>query len=430
MRLQRQIRPASGPCEKLVLGAAMRPGDYCLSSHRPPSPPDSLPPRRGGDSSPSTYAASAAGRPAGPARPPAARRGLVRSARALAAAALLAFSGAFALPASAQTLPAAPTNFSAEVLSFDAKGIASTGRVTTWLPARDARAVRDTRAVRDSHCGPFIDMTWTPHDTDPSTLTKHQYQIANAALYATLANPTVAPWPEVDHVDIPDSGPGGDHYGSYRATRYQGECLERGATYYLTIRAVFGEEPGGSAGPISLKTLAVPEAPELTATPGDGQIVLNWTEPDDGGQPIWGYRVMTNTEGLGPDGLGAPWEVLATFPASTTSYTHTGLGEGVTRYYWVQAANRIGLGPFSEPARTTTTGPPRVTSVVVASAPQSGDTYRSYETIVFTVSFSEPVELKPHGRLRLEVGLDNPAGGSGSTVEAVFSRHHAEPVPD
>ena len=67
-----------------------------------------------------------------------------------------------------------------------------------------------------------------------------------------------------------------------------------------------------------------------------------------------------------------------------------------------------------------TLAPPTVTSVVVASAPQSGDTYRSYETIVFTVTFSEPVRVTP-GRLRLKVGLDNPGGASGSTVEAVFS---------
>ena len=66
--------------------------------------------------------------------------------------------------------------------------------------------------------------------------------------------------------------------------------------------------------------------------------------------------------------------------------------------------------------------PPTVTSVVVASTPQSGDTYRLYETMLFTVSFSEPVELKPHGRLRLEVGLDDPDGVFGRTVEAVFSR--------
>ena len=69
---------------------------------RPPSPPDRLPPRRGGGSSPSTCTASPAGRAAGPARAPVARHGLARSARALAAAALLALSGALALPPSAQ----------------------------------------------------------------------------------------------------------------------------------------------------------------------------------------------------------------------------------------------------------------------------------------------------------------------------------------
>ena len=59
-----------------------------------PSSPDRRPPRRGGGSSPRTYAASAAGRARG--------RGLVRSVRALAAAALLALTGALFLPATAE----------------------------------------------------------------------------------------------------------------------------------------------------------------------------------------------------------------------------------------------------------------------------------------------------------------------------------------
>ena len=64
----------------------------------PPSPPDRRPPRRGSGSSPSIYAASAASRRV----PPVARRGLVRCARALAAAALLALTGALFLPAAAE----------------------------------------------------------------------------------------------------------------------------------------------------------------------------------------------------------------------------------------------------------------------------------------------------------------------------------------
>ena len=66
----------------------------------PPSPPDRLPPRRGGR--PSSQTVSAAGRPAGLLRLAGARRGLVGSARALAAAALLALCGALALPATAE----------------------------------------------------------------------------------------------------------------------------------------------------------------------------------------------------------------------------------------------------------------------------------------------------------------------------------------
>ena len=64
---------------------------------RPPSPPDRLPPRRGGHSSP--YAVTAAGRPAGFARLAGARRALFRAARAVAFVGCLCLAGAFALPA-------------------------------------------------------------------------------------------------------------------------------------------------------------------------------------------------------------------------------------------------------------------------------------------------------------------------------------------
>ena len=63
--------------------------------------------------------------------------------------------------------------------------------------------------------------------------------------------------------------------------------------------------------------------------------------------------------------------------------------------------------------------PPTVTSVAVASAPQSGNAYHWGETIMFTVTFDEPVRVT--GRPGLEVGLDDPAGASGSTVQARFA---------
>ena len=66
--------------------------------------------RPAGAAVPSSKTASAAARPAGFARLAGARRGLVRSARALAAAALLAALGALALPATAQAQAQALVN--------------------------------------------------------------------------------------------------------------------------------------------------------------------------------------------------------------------------------------------------------------------------------------------------------------------------------
>ena len=82
-----------------------------------------------------------------------------------------------------------------------------------------------------------------------------------------------------------------------------------------------------------------------------------------------------------------------------------------------------GLPATILPESTTT-----VTSVAVVSAPQSGDTYRLYETMRFAVTFSHPVKVDKPGPLRLEVGLDVPGGGSGSTVEAVFSGQSSSPT--
>ena len=71
---------------------------WARARRRPPSPPDRRPLRRGGRPSPET---ASAGRPAGFNRQ-VARRGLFPSAGVLAAAALLALSGALALPVTAE----------------------------------------------------------------------------------------------------------------------------------------------------------------------------------------------------------------------------------------------------------------------------------------------------------------------------------------
>ena len=169
-------------------------------------------------------------------------------------------------------------------------------------------------------------------------------------------------------------------------------------------------------------TTQVPPLPAPTgfsAEAGDGEVTLSWTDPGSGSDVTHhDYRFRT-------DGDYGDWiEIDDSGPGETNAAGFTVTADivnGRAYTFHLRAGGDDGDSPAVEAGRVTPTGlPPRVTSVVVASAPQSGDTYRSYETIVFTVTFSEPVEVKPHGRLRLKVGLDNPGGASGSTVEAVF----------
>ena len=88
----------------------------------------------------------------------------------------------------------------------------------------------------------------------------------------------------------------------------------------------------------------------LTAT-ADGQmeIDLSWTAPsDDGGADITGYKIEVSTDG-------SSWtDLVADTNSTSTSYSHTGLEAGSTRYYRVSAINSEGTGPVSGTDSATT----------------------------------------------------------------------------
>ena len=67
--------------------------------------------------------------------------------------------------------------------------------------------------------------------------------------------------------------------------------LTNGQQYAFEVRAVNSAGPGAPAR-TAATPLGMPSVPEsLTATGGDGEVVLEWTEPaDDGGSPVTGYE--------------------------------------------------------------------------------------------------------------------------------------------
>ena len=120
----------------------------------------------------------------------------------------------------------------------------------------------------------------------------------------------------------------------------------------------------------------------LTAT-ADGQteIDLSWTAPsDDGGADITGYLIEVSNNG-------SDWSDLVADTNSTgTSYSHTGLTAGSTRYYRVSAINSAGTGPASNTDSATTdaaTAPDLTvdTPTVDDSSPTEGESFTLSATV-------------------------------------------------
>ena len=138
-------------------------------------------------------------------------------------------------------------------------------------------------------------------------------------------------------------------------TSYSHTGLTAGSTRYYRVSAI------NSAGTSSVSVIVTattesaranaPGAPTgLTAT-ADGQtkIDLSWNAPaDDGGEDVTGYRIEVSEDR-------SSWSDLAADTGSTgTSYSHTGLTAGSTRYYRVSAINSAGTSSVSVIVTATT----------------------------------------------------------------------------
>lgn len=96
-----------------------------------------------------------------------------------------------------------------------------------------------------------------------------------------------------------------------------------------------------------------PAAPSgMTASGGAGQITVNWTAPSDPD-----FRHVDLYAGDSDDLGGAVLLKAAIygFPGDAQQYVHTGLGPGVTKFYWTKAIDTSGnASAFSAMASATT----------------------------------------------------------------------------
>ena len=136
---------------------------------------------------------------------------------------------------------------------------------------------------------------------------------------------------------------------------YTDSPLTNGKTYYYKVTAVneVGEGPPSneaSATPVSGDTAPSPPR-SLSAAAGDARVALGWLAPSsDGGSPITNYKIYRGTSSNG--------ESLLITVGNVSTYTDTGVSNGVTYYYVVTAVNGIGdSGASGEASATPTAGP-------------------------------------------------------------------------
>jgi len=150
------------------------------------------------------------------------------------------------------------------------------------------------------------------------------------------------------------------------ATTYVDRGLNPGAARHYRVRAINGEGTGiysiaASATTVAANVASIPSDPTgLTATAsGATTINLSWTAPaNNGGSAISGYRIEASADGS------TNWaDIEDDTESAATTYSHTGLTTGATRYYRVYAINATGQSLASTIDDATTA------AVTVPSAP-------------------------------------------------------------
>ncbi len=131
--------------------------------------------------------------------------------------------------------------------------------------------------------------------------------------------------------DIPMSGAA--------TTGYTVTGLTNGTRYWFEVRAVAGTVFGVASSTFGDPNPKPAQPTGLSAAPGDGQVVLTWSDPSDSSIFSYGYELRT----------GNTWGGLTLFTSddTTTTYTVTGLTNGTEYGFRLYASNTIGISPAS-----------------------------------------------------------------------------------
>jgi fibronectin type 3 domain-containing protein len=152
--------------------------------------------------------------------------------------------------------------------------------------------------------------------------------------------------------------------------------LTNGTTYFYVVSAVNAIGEGANSSQVSATPVAPPAAPTgLTATPGNTQVVLNWTAVTG----ATSYNVKRSTTS------GGPYTTINS-PTTNTS-TNTGLTNGTTYFYVVSAVNAGGESANSTQVSATPVALPAAPTGLAAT-PSSGQVVLTWNSVSGATSYN------------------------------------------
>ncbi|MBL4596255.1 MAG: fibronectin type III domain-containing protein, partial [Robiginitomaculum sp.] len=239
-----------------------------------------------------------------------------------------------------------------------------------------------------------------------------------------------------------------DDTGSTTTTHSDTE-LDSGIKYEYRVSAITEGGTGDPSGKSSATTLSVPSAPtNLTATPGNTQVLLSWTASTGGGVPLTDYIIEYS------DDAGTNWTVFADGTSTIANTIVTGLTNGLEYQFRVHAINSVGDSddsnpvteipytlpdaPFFDPDPTLNQGAARgpadaklswtapanngrtITDYIVEISSDAGSTWTVYDDGESPDNFATVLELVPGQTTQFRVAATNLAGTGGysTTVSA------------
>jgi len=232
--------------------------------------------------------------------------------------------------------PSTTRHYRVRAVNSVGPGAWSTNSATTGPAAPIATAPNAPTALTATSSGSTtINLSWTAPDDGGEAIIGYRIEVS--------PDGTANSWTEL--------------VARQNSTSYSHTGLSPSTTRHYRVRAInsvgtsaWSDTDSATTGPAT-PTATAPDAPTglIATASGSTTINLSWTEPDDGGAVITGYRIEVSLDGI------AGWTDLESTTSSTiTSYDHTNLNPETTRYYRVRAINSVGQSDLSNIANATT----------------------------------------------------------------------------